>query len=239
MRMGRLYRSDGLDALTPEDVSILQEIGVQLVCDLRTQDERTSKPDLTIPGADNVVLDVLAGAGETAEQITRQIAEVIRSGDAAAQQALLGAGRGVQLMTDGDWLVSLPSARTAFAQMFTMFGDPASLPAVYHCTAGKDRTGWATASFLTALGVPRATVVDDYLLSNHYLAAKNDATLDQLAAFIDPALMMPILGVAPEYLEASFAAVAATYGSLDGWMTEGLGLEQATIDSLRSAFLVG
>ena len=239
VKMGRLYRSDGLDALSPEDRSTLEEIGVLLVCDLRTEDERTTRPNLTIRGAQNVVLDVLAGAGNPAEQMARQITEVIQSGDAAAQQALLGAGRGAQLMTDGDWLISLPSAQTAFAQMFTLFADPASLPAVFHCTAGKDRTGWATASFLTALGVPRPAVVDDYLLSNHYLAAKNEITLSQVASLIDPELMVPILGVAPEYLEASFAAVDAAYGSVDGWMIDGLGLDQATIDALRHGFLVG
>ena len=76
---------------------------------------------------------------------------------------------------------------------FSRIEDPNNLPTVMHCSAGKDRTGWASAAVLTALGVPKSTVMADYLLSNDYLQAKNEKTLAQTAALIDRSLLEPVL----------------------------------------------
>ena len=131
------------------------------------------------------------------------------------------------------------AARTAYAQMYERIADPANLATVFHCSAGKDRTGWAAASFLSLLGVPQDVVFEDYLLSNDYLAESTAHTLEQVGGLIDPALLEPVLGVDAEYLQASFDTVDSEYGSIDGYFTEGLGLDQATIDQLEKEFLAG
>ncbi len=236
VKMGLLYRSDGLDELTPEDTARLQEIGVQLVCDLRTDYEVEQAPDITIPGSESIQLNVAADGAD----MTKQITDAILAGDPAAQQALLGDGKGAALMVEGGQsFVTSPAAQAAYAQMYERIADPANLAAVFHCSAGKDRTGWAAASFLSVLGVPQDVVVDDYLLSNDYLAESNAATLAKTQAIIDPALLQPVIGVAPEYLQASFDTVESEYGSIDAYFTEGLGLPQATVDQLRQEFLAG
>ncbi|NED82509.1 tyrosine-protein phosphatase, partial [Streptomyces sp. SID11233] len=78
-------------------------------------------------------------------------------------------------------------------------GDSRARGVLYHCTAGKDRTGWATAALLTALGVPRETVTDDYLASNTYRAAGNAAALAAMPAD-QAAVYKPLLDVRREYL---------------------------------------
>lgn len=236
VRMGLIFRSDGLDELSDADKAVLDELGIALVCDLRTEGERTDAPDILPAGAETVSLDVLADG----EDIAAQVTDVILSGDPAAQQELLGDGRGEQLMVEGGRaIVTLASAREAYGRMFERFAEPESHPALFHCTAGKDRTGWGAAVVLSLLGVPRETVMDDYLVSNDYLASDNVATLDAAGALIDPALLEPVLGVAPEYLESSFEAVEDEYGSIEAYATEGLGLDDATLDALRGQLLTG
>jgi len=236
VKVGKLYRSDGLDDLTSDDVATLNAIGVHLVCDLRTDYERETDPDVAITGSETVQLNVAADGAD----LTKQITEAILAGDAVKQQEILGAGKGAELMTTGGTtFVTGASAKAAYTQMYERIADPANLATVFHCSAGKDRTGWAAASFLTMLGVPRDTVFHDYLLSNDYLAESNAATLAKTKAIIDPALLEPVIGVAPEYLQASFDAVDTEYGSIDGYLTEGLGLSQPTIDQIRQEFLAG
>src|SRR5262249_22599627 len=88
---------------------------------------------------------------------------------------------------------------------------------VFHCTAGKDRTGWGTAVLLTILGVPKATVYSDYLASNTYL---NDST-----------------AVESSWLDEAFTEVNSSYGSFDNYVHKGLGLSDATIAALRAKML--
>ena len=89
------------------------------------------------------------------------------------------------------------------------------------------------------LGVPKATVVQDYLLSNELLRAKNDATLQQTAALIDRSLLEPLITVRKAYLDASFAEVKAKYGSVDAYLAKALGVDAAARAKLRRELLAG
>jgi hypothetical protein len=90
--------------------------------------------------------------------------------DPQAANAKLGGGKAEEGFKEAyREFVTLPSARRAFGKLFLSLGDKEKLPALFHCTTGKDRTGWAAAAFLTLLGVPRETVMEDYLRSNDYL----------------------------------------------------------------------
>ena len=95
---------------------------------------------------------------------------------------------------------------------------------------------------LTLLGVPRETVMADYLASNDYLRAKNDATIAMLGKLPTPIArenLEPVLGVRAAYIEAAFAEVDKRYGSFDRYVREGLGLDDAAIDRLRTTLLAG
>jgi protein-tyrosine phosphatase len=232
VKVGLLYRSDGLDTLSDADDATLQALGVKLVCDLRTNGERESKPDKEIPGATNEQIDII---GE--DELTAKITSAITSGDKAAQQELLGDGKGAQLLVDGGRsFVSAPNSRAGYTTFFSRIEDPDNLPTVLHCSAGKDRTGWASAAVLTALGVPKATVMQDYLASNEYLKEKNEKTLAQTGALIDTALLEPVLTVKAPYLNASFDEVKAKYKTFDKYLAA-IGVTKADKQELRDELL--
>ena len=109
---------------------------------------------------------------------------------------------------------------------------------LYHCTAGKDRTGWASAAILTALGVPHEMILQDYLLSNVYNAASNETTLARVPASIRPGYRA-VLEVRESYLRSGFDEVAARYGGFDGYLRTGFGLSSGDLRALRARLLVG
>jgi protein-tyrosine phosphatase len=234
VKVGLLYRSDGLDALSDADTATLQALGVKLVCDLRTNGERESKPDQEIPGATNEQIDII---GE--DELTAKITSAITSGDKAAQQELLGNGKGERLLVDGGRkFVSAASSQAGYKVFFERIEDPNNLPTVLHCSAGKDRTGWASAAVLTALGVPKATVMQDYLASNDHLKEKNEKTLAQTGALIDRALLEPVLTVKAPYLDASFDEVKAEFKTFDKYLAA-LGVTKADKQQLQDELLEG
>jgi protein-tyrosine phosphatase len=79
----------------------------------------------------------------------------------------------------------LPSAKKGFRELFLALGDQNKLPALFHCTTGKDRTGWAAAAFLTLLGVPKDTVMEDYLRSNDYIIPAYQKVINKFVGAVE------------------------------------------------------
>jgi protein-tyrosine phosphatase len=236
VRMGLVYRSDGLDELSDEDRAKLHDLGIKLVCDLRTDGERESKPDREIEGARNEQFDVAADSGD----LTKVITDAILSGDAAVQEEMLGDGKGEKLMTDGGRdMVSGDTASAAYTLMFDRLADDTALPTVFHCTAGKDRTGWAAAALLTTLGVPRDVVMADYLRSNDELAEETAHTLERVQGLIDEDLIEPVIGVRREYLEASFTELDEAFGGIDGYLADRIDVDDEQRERLEELLLAG
>lgn len=229
VKPGMLFRSDQLDRLTDADLAAMEGLRLAYVVDLRTESERAREPDRLPRGAKPVVLDVSADADGSL------------GGDMRKAQAAIAAGRGVELLEAANRdFVSLPSAKTSYRAFVALVAAPATGPLVYHCTAGKDRTGWASAVLLSILGVPRERIYYDYLASNAYLAQKNAGILASLKASgapIDPANLEPVLGVRRAYLDSAFAEVDRVYGSMDAYVRKGLGLSDAQIETIRRKYL--
>lgn len=230
VKMGMLYRSDQLDRLSDNDLGAMGDLRIALVADLRTATERSREPDRLPAGADHLVLDVAADSHGL-------------GGDMRQAMTLINTGKGAAMLTEANReFVSLDSARAAYSALLGRIGAEDAGPTLYHCTAGKDRTGWATAVILTILGVPRETVMADYLASNDYLRAKNEAILAAAGSASTPIArenLEPVLGVRTAYIEAAFAEVDKRYGSFDRYVREGLGLDDAAIDRLRMTLLAG
>ena len=158
---GRLFRGDSLSQLTDPDVEHLDHLGLRTVVDFRTPGEVLLSGTDRLPyGIEFASLPV--GGGDLGE-----IYELIACGDYERQQRELGDGRAAELMVDiNRGFVADPRQRGAFGAALRLLCSPGRLPLLYHCTSGKDRTGWMTAIVLTALGVPRELVLRDYLVSN-------------------------------------------------------------------------
>ncbi|MFB6860286.1 tyrosine-protein phosphatase [Streptomyces virginiae] len=220
VRMGEVYRSDALARLTPNDLAKLRRLHVRTVFDLRMEDERSKDADKVPAGAGYVVADVFAGSGS--------FQTMPRTPDEAVK-AMVDAERA---------MVSGTGGKKAYAQVFEGIERDRARSVLFHCTAGKDRTGWAGATLLTALGVPRETVEADYLASNDYRRAANDAILSHLPAQ-QAAVYKPLLDVRPEYLNAGYDEVEATYGSFDRYLKDGLGIDARELKQLKKDLLVG
>jgi protein-tyrosine phosphatase len=234
VRSGLLFRSTDLSSLDDDGAAALAGLGIRAIFDLRTAGERIGRPDRLPPGAEHVVLDVLRDSrGMTPADLEPVLA------DPATASAALGDGRAERFFVEAyREFVELPSAREAYAGLFTELARPERRPALVHCTTGKDRTGWAVAALLLALGVPEALVLEEYLRSGPAIEALFRPHLAAFAAIGgDPALLRPLVEVRPAYLAAALAAVGNRYGSLDGYVADGLGLDDATWGALREAFV--
>ncbi|MEU9116148.1 tyrosine-protein phosphatase [Streptomyces sp. NPDC048483] len=219
MKMGVLYRTNDLHALADADLAKLQRLGIRTDFDLRTPSERAETPDRVPAGARYVAADVLGG-------------------DIQSELPATAEASGQMMVESYQRLVSKPSAIEACRSLFRHANDPGSHALAYHCQGGKDRTGWATAALLTALGVDRDTVMRDYLATNNYLAASNAATLAKQTPEI-AARLKPILDARAEYLNASFDEVKARFGTFDAYLRDGLGLSEQDLEQLREALLTG
>ncbi|WP_321184064.1 tyrosine-protein phosphatase [Embleya scabrispora] len=144
-----------------------------------------------------------------------------------------------QMMIDGErFMVSGDTAKAAHTTAFRGVGTDSAHGVVFHCTAGRDRTGWSEAALLTALGVPQDTIMADYLAGSDYRAAANKAALDRMPP-AQAAVCKPMLDVRPEYLNAGLDEVREQYGSFNSYLDRALDLDARDVCELRDDLLVG
>ena len=230
VKWGQIYRSNALSGLTAADYKTVDGLGVRLVCDLRTDDERLKQPTkwqgrppefLNSPKA-NLDFDVGAFLGD---------------GEPSAAKAR-AAFIGFYKQTHKAYA---PEYKAMFQKLVA--GDS---PMLVHCTAGKDRTGVGSALILTALGVPRSIVVSDYALSEKYQQStlrqqapaadgKPDPTMAMMAK-LPPEVLQVLMRTEPAYIEATLDAIDEEYGSVQGYLTKELGVSPADVAALRKRY---
>ncbi|MBP1705753.1 MAG: hypothetical protein H6Q36_1492 [Chloroflexi bacterium] len=234
VRTGLLYRSNDLSRLEGDAVAAFARLGIRAVYDLRSEGERAMQPDRLPPATGHVVVDVVRDSTAASPKMLME-----RMADPRAARELLGDGKAAAMWTAMyRELVRLPSAREGYGRLFTDLADPRNLPALFHCTTGKDRTGWAAAALLMLLDVPDDLVMADFLASGPYLAPLAQPWLDQFAAVGgDPELIRPIVDVRPEYLEAALDEMGRLHGSVEAYFADGLGLDRAAQSTLRALFI--
>jgi protein-tyrosine phosphatase len=263
VRHGVALRADALNRLTAEDGALLVAAGVRRVVDLRSTDEvREAGPDLIpgLPAADLVQLarstepvtvEPVGPGGLTLHHlpvfaadfdIYVALRDALADRDADKQFALLGNGKAAGMMTGlYRWFVTDPVARERFAAVLRLLAAPDGPPVLFHCSAGKDRTGWVAALTLTALGVDRDTVFEDYLLTNTRSAALIGHIVESFGTqglMKDPTLLLPVFRAERAYLEAAFEEVATGWTSFEHFWQAGLGLDDTVLAGLRANLLV-
>lgn len=216
VRKGLVYRSEHLGSLTPADIARIRELGIGLVCDIRSAHERRHTPNRLPEAVPTWHLDVSVD---------------LRAGHAAVAQSLVSNPTEQGAMES--MLVSYRLFPRAFerhlARLFEhlLTDDPA--PLVLHCTAGKDRTGFVSAILLLALGVSQEDVLEDYLLTGQYWSGERaesslKAALSDMIGQPSPAVVRALTMVSPDYLGAAYTAIAVDYGSIERYlMCTGLG----------------
>ncbi len=216
LRWGLLFRSGAMAGLTAGDFEYLAGRGIRTVCDFRDSRERASAPVNWPAGKAPMVL------ADDYQNDMRALASLFTGPPptgASARAAMTATYPGILKQFNGQY-------RRMFAELLA-----GHAPLAFNCSAGKDRTGVAAALLLTALGVPRDTVVADYLLSNRYFdAAKLTGSNDPQAAMfrrLPPDVLQAIMGVDKSYIDAVFAVMDAHKGGADGYLADELGLGRA------------
>ncbi len=230
IKKGMLYRSDHLKRVRRRHAEAVAALGVKRVYDLRTEKERERDPPTLaeIPSLEVVSLPVDCELIDPHEIARRILRGDVEEGD--FQGLMLECYRNYALNFTSEWSTLLRD-----------MAEPGGLPALIHCTYGRDRTGISVAIVLRSLGVPEETVLEDYLLSNIFWeseAARLSFYASCCSFFQTPrSEVRALMEVRPEYLEAAFEAMDHKYGSFEGYLREGLGIDDATLERLRSALL--
>lgn len=211
----RLYRADHLGALSSDDAAAIQSLGIRRILDLRGSAERMAAPC------------VLESATVHSLPIEPTIVQVL-AGLIAAGHPLTGAEVSAHMQDTYRGFVRHNTHR--FAELFAHLLE-SNEPTVFHCTAGKDRTGFAAALILRSLGASPRDVMRDYLLTNERLRMP-DVSRWGLA----PEAAAVLWRVQPEFLEAAFAAIDEDYGGMEGYLREGLGLGNPQRERLRQLY---
>jgi protein-tyrosine phosphatase len=237
VRRGVLYRADALHRLSDADLAALASLKLSCLIDMRSPHEVQSVGQDRLPTPAPAQLISLP-LHDPEEKIFVSVGVLL--GRSAATELPVGdSENAAHLMRQlYRWFVSSTLARQTFAAAVRFIADDEALPLMFHCTAGKDRTGWLSAIVLTALGVDRDQVIADYLVTEQLNAASNEYLLTVLAKRLpDPRAALPLLQARLEYVEAAFAEADAIFGGMDGYLRDGLELDESTLAALRSNLL--
>jgi protein-tyrosine phosphatase len=226
-RWGCIYRSDGLDQLTDADLALVADLGIKLVVDFRVDREVDESPS-RLPDHPELRRQRLPIGGDEVEG--RSVLDTIRAGDLriyTIEEMAIGYER------------LLVEAALNFGEVIIHAADPANHPMVFHCTAGKDRTGLMAMLLLGALGVSDEDIVLDYELTTHYRSNKRLAVLgpELEKAGVDIEAVRPFLTAQAPVMAATIAALKARYGSIDDYLIHEAELDPSTLVELRQVLL--
>ncbi|OYU31817.1 MAG: protein tyrosine phosphatase [Comamonadaceae bacterium PBBC2] len=216
VRRGRVFRSDHLAGLSGADVARLQALGVGHSLDFRGVAEYTATP-YDIPGVQRVALTIEPTV------VARMQALVAQGIEPTTEET-------VDLMRETYRDFVNRNAETFGRFLKHLLAQPT--PQVFHCTAGKDRTGFAAALLLSALGVDRATIEHDYLLTNQLY--RRDPRLEGKGP---PHVMKVLWQVQPEFLHAAYEAVDAQHGGMRDYLHGAIGLSPQELTELQRMLL--
>ena len=216
-----IYRSADISKLTQADLDTLKARHILYDVDLRGVQESAKAPDKLNPGTDYILCP--AGSDSMNGAMFRDLSKV----------------------SDGDSLMNIFYSTTAyltprykpfFGKLLIVPGDDALL---FHCTAGKDRTGIAAALLLYALGVPYQTIKEDYEATNYYRSSNNEQMIKGVRAsmHVSEPVARAMMGAKGSYLDTTFEAIRVQYGSVDRYLAEQLGLDQGKIVILKAKYL--
>ncbi|MEM1137677.1 MAG: tyrosine-protein phosphatase [Bacteroidota bacterium] len=226
IKWGKIYRSDRLNKLSEEDQDMLLALKVNTIVDFRRNDEVKAFPN-SLPKEKNINiihLPVISGINGIG------VIEDLVNGNSETNLD------GTEMMHKAN-VFYVCKAREQFSNFLRLLTDEKNLPLIFHCAAGKDRTGFAAALLLSALEIPKKIIIEDYLLSNYYRQTHIVKKMNEAAKKINPELIRPLLEVKKEYLQAAFNEIMRLYGSVNKFLSNALGLTANDIQKLKSNFL--
>ena len=230
IKWGKIYRSDNLHSLTDEDVKYLSRLNIKSVVDFRSDEERESEPDRLTPGMTQILLPIKFQPKELDDETLKNLMENLTFGTLDSSNLLVDFN-----------IVIVKDFADEYKKFFRHVIENNAEPIVFHCTAGKDRAGFASAMILTVLGVPREKVIEDYLLTNTYVKDHVDSEMleIELKTFFraDTDNLRKINLVAERYIQAAFDTIDSEWGGMDNYISGPLSLTEEDILKLQDFYL--
>lgn len=228
VRWRKIFRCGHLGDLTTADLDALEHLNVTHVHDFRREEEQQRTPSQPIRATVYDDYGMFVGSMSkfweymTSEKLTAE----------SAHELVVGSYRNC-----------VDDVAPHYARLFESLLSPKTGSSVFHCSAGKDRTGMAAALILSALDVDRSTVVDDYLLTLEHFDSERLMNIveqhlrDADVAHWERSWLVPYCSVHRDNIEAFFDGVEARYGSVDRYLVDALGLNDERRQQLRQLYL--
>ncbi|MFC6171405.1 tyrosine-protein phosphatase [Loigolactobacillus jiayinensis] len=230
----KIIRAAQLSELSKHDLAWLNNYGLQTIIDFRSPEEKAAAPDHVPANSRYQFLPVFA-VDETKNSIAPQelLNDLRRDPDGHKQM--------LQVYQN---LIRDTHAQQTYRQFFAylLANDTPEHSSLFHCTAGKDRTGIGAALFLGALGVPLPQITADYLLTQKASVQAFTANMAQVEAYpgITPeqvAGVRDLMSAYPEYLNAAWTTITELAGSLSNYLRTYLQLSQTDLTDLKRIYL--
>lgn len=234
VKRGLLYRSDNLSRLAPRAFERFAALGIRTLVDLRTEDERLYRPNSLPPGANPRAVELPMSNSPRLDKRWTALEK--------AWFMLSGGMQRVDRRFTVEMYRGMPRRNErAIAGLFRALLVPGAFPALVMCSAGRDRTGFAAAMILRALGVPAQDVLADYCLLEDGAASVRERFVRNMRALslyrVRAEAIREFFTPQPEYLEAAFEAIEREHGSVENYLRDRAGLADADRDALRAALL--
>lgn len=226
IKQGIFYRGGQITNLSNESINFLKNTcKIKTIYDFRSKNEIVKDPDTEINDINYTHIDILAD---------------INNSGASLESMIKNGGNIHDVMIETySQLITSKSAQSGYRQFLT---DILSVnqPAIFHCFAGKDRTGFAAAIILKILGVSDEDIFADYLLTNEARRAENERIINSLSTSLPKEILDSLhiaLNVDKSYLRHAFDTINSEFGSFKNYLNTGLDLPDNFIDSFQTAFL--
>jgi protein-tyrosine phosphatase len=222
VKWGKIYRSADISKLTDQDLKTILALNIKMVCDFRGPAEISAAPDRIPEGVDRINLP----AGSENIGGANSFMKYMKS-PALADSMM----RSVYVKND----FFKAKYKPMFDQLLSLEDDKALM---FHCTAGKDRTGIGAALILYALGVPEAEIFKDYELTNEYRKQSNEERIKMMTAQgISEQAARSMMAADPRYLKACFDSLNEKYGSIDKFLETEMELTPKKREELKNKLL--
>lgn len=231
-RAGVLFRSDELSRLNAGDLVKLQGLGIKLICDLRSPKESQKRRPPRLSDESIRVVNVPIHEQATQDGSRRKLLGF-----------LFGKTGGDRFREfSRDYYHHIAFGQTArIREVITLLSEEQNLPALIHCTAGKDRTGFLAALIQLLVDVPYEAVMEDYLRTNDYFGPRLEKFIKVMRAVtlsqVSPERIRSILMAHPEFLNEVHGTIVKRYGAVETYLREACGIDQDTLQKLKDRLL--
>lgn len=223
-----LFRSGEITQVSDNDKIELEDmIGLKTIIDFRDEDEAKKSPDVKIKGANYKNIGII----DVSEVNPPSLDDFLKD-KASPDETMKDIYKSI---------INSKYSQDKYKEFFEILGNDNNVPLVFHCFAGKDRTGLAAVFILSLLGVPKETIYEDYLKTNELRKKANDDLIKQLKSMnLDEKTvenMEAFLYVKKEYLDIAYEEIEKNYGNMDNYLKEALNIDDEYKEEFQKKYL--